>query len=197
MFPDKVGRIILDGVVHADHYVNPTWESSITDADAIWDKFFIYCAEAGAACSFYRTGDGSEDIRQRFDEVMAVLEEEPAAVLLPDTNLPALVTASDMKKSIFFGGLYAPIDGFPVVADLLAHALDGRLGEIAKGEGMVTLCGNLTLPVWPDDAMRAIACSDKRYTFGGNLTELQSQFEHAATYSWFADVVSVGPFELV
>ncbi|KAI1753457.1 Alpha/Beta hydrolase protein [Xylaria castorea] len=188
MFPDRVGRIVLDGVVHADHYVNPTWEGSIVDADAIWDKFFVYCAEARTLCSFYRTGDSAEDIRQRFSETLSLLQEQPAAVLLPDTNLPALVTASDVKKSVFFGSLYAPVVGFPVIAELLDLALKGRLEEIAKGAGMVSLCGNLTMPVWPDDAMRGIACSDKRYKFNESVPKLQARFEHAASYSKFADV---------
>ncbi|KAI0120109.1 Alpha/Beta hydrolase protein [Nemania sp. FL0031] len=188
MFPDKVGRVVLDGVVHADRYVSPMWERSLVDADAIWDKFFVYCAETGALCKFYRDGDGTEDIKKRFNEILSLLEEEPATVLLPDTNFPALVTASDLKKSVFFGGLYSPLVGFPVIADLLDHITSGRLNEIAQGQPMVSLCGNLTLPVWPDDAMRGIACGDKRHKYNENVTELQGRFESAASYSWFADV---------
>ncbi|KAI0459826.1 Alpha/Beta hydrolase protein [Xylaria acuta] len=188
MFPDRVGRIVLDGVVHADHYVNPTWDGSLVDADAIWGKFFDYCAETGTLCRFYHTGDKAEDIKQRFSETLSLLQEQPATVLLPDTNLPALVTAGDVKKSIFFAGLYAPVVGFPVIAELLDLALNGRLEEIAQGAGMVSLCSNLTMPVWPDDAMRGIACSDKRYKFNESVPELQARFEHAASYSWFADV---------
>ncbi|KAI1824695.1 Alpha/Beta hydrolase protein [Xylaria intraflava] len=188
MFPDKVGRVVLDGVVHADRYVNPTWERSIADADAIWDKFFVYCAEKGSQCSFYHTGDNAEDIRGRFHEALSSLEKEPATVLLPDTNLPALVTASDVKKAVFFSGLYAPIVGFPVIAELLNHVVEGTLGKVTQGAGMASLCGNLTLPLWPDDAMSAIACSDKRYKLNESTAALQSRFEHAASYSWFADV---------
>jgi pimeloyl-ACP methyl ester carboxylesterase len=189
MFPDRVGRVILDGVVHADHYVNPIWDGSLVDADAIWDTFFVYCAETGSRCKFYRAGDSPDDIRKRFSDLLSTLEEQPATVLLADTNLPALITASDVKKSIFFAALYAPIAGFPVVAELLDYIVTGRVGEAAKGAGMITLCGNLTLPVWPDDAIRGVACSDKRYKFDNNGTELQDRFEKAATYSWFADVV--------
>lgn len=190
MFPDRVGRLVLDGVVHADRYVNPTWEGSIGDSDAIWDRFFVYCAKAKTLCSFYRTGDGLEDIRERFRETLSLLEEQPATVILPDTNLPAIVIASDVKKSIFFSGLYAPMIGFPIIADLLDHAFNARLEEIAKGAGMVPLCGNFTLPLYPDDAMRGIACSDKQHRLNENVTGLQDRFEKIARHSWFADVVS-------
>ncbi|KAI3323001.1 alpha/beta-hydrolase [Xylariaceae sp. AK1471] len=188
MFPDKVGRIVLDGVVHADHYVNPVWEGSLIDADAIWDKFFVYCAEKGPVCRFYRDGDGPEDIMKRFRETLALLEEHPAIVLPEYMNIPALLTASDVKKAIFFSGLYAPTVGFPLLAELLDHIVSDTVWEVAVGEGMVPLCGNLTLPLWPDDAMKAIACSDKRYKFNDSVAELQDRFEKAASYSWFADV---------
>ncbi|KAK5630776.1 hypothetical protein RRF57_006491 [Xylaria bambusicola] len=188
MFPDRVGRLMLDGVVHADRYVNPTWEGSIGDADAIWDKFFVYCTDANTSCSFYRTGDGPEDIRKRFRETLSLLEEQPATVFLPDTNLPGIVTASDVKKSIFFAGLYAPTLGFPLIAELLDHAFNGKLGEIAQGASMASMCGNITLPAYPDDAMRGIACSDKQHRLNENVTGLWDRFEKAATYSWFADV---------
>lgn len=193
MFPDKVGRVVLDGVVHADHYVNPVWEGSIVDADAIWDRFFVSCTEAGALCDFYRAGDDADAIRARFREILSSLEAQPAVVLLPDMNFAALVTASDVKKSIFFGGLYAPIVGFPVIAELLDRILRGSIGGIAKGAGMVSLCGNLTLPVWPDDSITAIACGDKRHRLNEGVAELQSRFEAAASHSWFADAVSSVP----
>ncbi|KAI8625374.1 alpha/beta-hydrolase [Xylariaceae sp. FL1651] len=189
MFPDKVGRIILDGVVHADYYVNPMWMSSIVDADAIWERFFVYCAEAGSACKLYRTGDRPEDIKKRFNELMSLLEEHPAVVLPRDANIPALVTASDVKKTIFFAGLYAPISGFPLVAQTLNLILEDKLGDAtAVGAGLLSLCGNITMPIWFDDALKVIACSDKRYKLDENVAELQHRFEEMASASWFADV---------
>ncbi|KAI0201261.1 Alpha/Beta hydrolase protein [Astrocystis sublimbata] len=189
MFPDRVGRVILDGVVHADHYVKPTWDKSLVDTDAIWDKFFVYCAEAQTLCDFYRAGDEADDIRRRFSGILSSLDEQPAAVLLPDTNLPTVFTASDVKKAVFFGGLYAPVTGFPVVATLLDRLADGRYEEIVQGaRGLVTFCGKVETPIWPDDAMRGIACSDKRHKSNESVAELQARYERAASVSWFADV---------
>jgi len=45
MFPDRVGRVVLDGVVDADLYVSPMWSDSIRDADAskslLFEKFLL------------------------------------------------------------------------------------------------------------------------------------------------------------
>ncbi|KAI1503612.1 TAP-like protein-domain-containing protein [Biscogniauxia marginata] len=187
MFPDKVGRVILDGVVEADHYVGPIWVDSILDADAIWGKFFVYCAEAKLDCPFFRLGDQPEDIEKRFDEIMSFLEENPAVVLSHSTNTPLLVTASDLKK-IIFTALYSPMVLFQMVASILKLLVDGQMGAVVSGAAPIILCHNISLPVWPDDAMRVIGCGDKRYKLNEDIPQLQERFEKMASYSSFADV---------
>ncbi|KAI1104883.1 alpha/beta-hydrolase [Jackrogersella minutella] len=187
MFPDKVGRVILDGVVDADHYVGPVLDNAIMDTDAIWEKFFIYCADAGPQCQFSQLGDKPEDVKRRFEDIMSWLEKEPAIVLPPQMNLPILVTASDYKMMIF-SSLYAPINGFPTVAILLKALADGQLDKITTVSSPTIFCQNLTLPQWPDDAQKVIGCSDKRYKLNDDLESLQKRFEEMANFSSFADV---------
>ncbi|KAI1485597.1 TAP-like protein-domain-containing protein [Biscogniauxia mediterranea] len=187
MFPDKVGRVILDGIVDADHYVGPIWMDSIVDADEIWGKFFVYCAEATVGCPFYRLGDQPEDIKERFDEIMTWLEQNPAVVLSQASNTPLLVTTSDLKK-IIFSALYAPVGLFHLVATILKLLVDGQMGAMVSGAAPVALCHNITLAIWPDDAMKAIGCSDKRYKLNEDVPRLQERFETIASYSSFADV---------
>lgn len=162
MFPDKVGRLILDGVVDADHYVNPVWGDNIHDTDPIWDNFFVHCAEAGPRCQFYRLGYKAEDIKKLFNDIMERLKKEPAIVLPQHGNVPILITASDFKQ-IIFSSLYAPITSFPGVAILLKALADGELDKLVDAPSPGLLCHNLSLPVWPDDSSRVVACNDKRY----------------------------------
>lgn len=56
MFPDRVGRVVLDGVVDADQYVAPVWMDSIRDTDTIFNAFPRYCHEAKDLCALYRPG---------------------------------------------------------------------------------------------------------------------------------------------
>ncbi|KAI1469765.1 TAP-like protein-domain-containing protein [Daldinia caldariorum] len=187
MFPDKVGRLILDGVVDADHYVNPMLGDGITDTDAIWEKFFTYCADAGTECEFYRLGDTPGDIKERFNYIMSWLEKEPAVVLPLQSNVPVLVTAGDIKQQIF-AALYYPIVIFPSIAILLKALVDNRLESMIPSPSPTPFCQNLTLPQWPDDAQKVIACSDKRYKLKEDADALQRRFEKMASYSSFADV---------
>lgn len=162
MFPDKVGRVILDGIVDADHFVNPVWSDALRDTDAIWDKFSSYCAEAGPRCQLYQPGDKAEDVKSRVNDAMELLEKEPAIVLPLNANVPILITASDLRKSIFMS-LYAPIGSFPSLAVLLKALIDGQLDSLIAVPLPTLPCHKLTLPYWPDDSMKVIACSDKRY----------------------------------
>ncbi|KAI1444780.1 alpha/beta-hydrolase [Annulohypoxylon stygium] len=187
MFPDKVGRIILDGVVDFDHYVSPMLDNAIFDTDAIWDKFFDYCADARDRCPFYQLGDTAEDIKIRVDNLMNWLEKEPAIALPYRVNVPVLVTASDIKMLIF-SGLYSPIASFPAIAIYLKAILDDNLELMIPNPVPTILCHNLTLPQWPDDAQKVIGCSDKRYKLNEDLDGLQARFEAMANFSSFADV---------
>ncbi|OTB06164.1 hypothetical protein M426DRAFT_9979 [Hypoxylon sp. CI-4A] len=193
MFPDRVGRIMLDGVVDADHYVGEVWTDFVQDTDKVWDKFFVYCAEAGPNCRFFQPGDKPEDIKKRFDDIMNSLQEEPAIVLPPNMHVPVLVTASDIKQ-VAFSALYTPIPGYPIIAELLQAYVEGNLGPYLVTPAPTSLCHNFVLPQYPDDAQKVIACSDKRYKLNENVTSLQQRFEDMATYTSFADVwMGAGP----
>ncbi|KAI1451375.1 alpha/beta-hydrolase [Annulohypoxylon moriforme] len=187
MFPDKVGRIILDGVVDADHYVSPMLDNAIFDADAIWGKFFDYCADAASRCPLSQPGDKPEDIKRRFDETMNWLEKEPVIVLPDQANVPIMITASDVKM-IIFSALYSPNVLFSAIATLVKAIVDGNLHSMTANPTPTVLCHNITLPQWPDDAQKVIGCSDKRYKLNDDLDSLQARFEAMAKFSSFADV---------
>ncbi|KAI0145205.1 Alpha/Beta hydrolase protein [Xylariaceae sp. FL1272] len=189
MFPDKVGRMVLDGIVHPDKYVNPIWETSIIDADAIFDLFFDYCAKARLNCAFYREGNTADDIRERLHSLLGDLEQQPLVILPPQVNIPVLLTASDVKKLLFFGGLYSPLTGFPVIASVLQDVISRHGEKLVNAPSLVTLCSpSFDLPVWPDDAMKAIACSDKQHKLNETVEDLKKRFEKMAPLSWFTDI---------
>ncbi|OTA83976.1 hypothetical protein M434DRAFT_400571 [Hypoxylon sp. CO27-5] len=195
MFPDRVGRVILDGVVDADHYVDRVMADAILDTDAIWEKFFIYCADAGPRCPFSQLGENPESIKKRYIDTMSWLEKHSAIVIPENANIPILITASDIKM-IIFSALYAPNVAFPAVAYLLKALVDDQLDHYVGSPSPTLLCHNLTLPQWPDDAQKVIGCSDKRYKLNDDLETLQKRFEQMASYSSFADVWMGAGFNL-
>lgn len=78
MFPGRVGRVVLDGVVSPEGYVaNFTYES-VNHLDGVVSAFFVYCHAAGPAACSYHTGSSAGDIYARFNRSFAQLDARRA-----------------------------------------------------------------------------------------------------------------------
>ncbi|KAL3438153.1 TAP-like protein-domain-containing protein [Aspergillus tetrazonus] len=55
LFPDRVERMVLDGVVEAEDYYSLGWRSNLYDADKALDSFIQSCFQAGGKerCAFW------------------------------------------------------------------------------------------------------------------------------------------------
>lgn len=195
MFPDRVGRVILDGVVDADHYVAPVWMDSIRDADTIFNSFPKYCHEGKTLCPLYRSGDKVSDLEDRFFGTLENLKANPIIFSDPNTKTPIIVTYSDIRR-LFFSIIYSPTYGFPFMAGIMDHILQGNNYQIfAMIFAIPTLfefypvCEKAR-PAWqyPNEAQSAIMCSDKRYPLNETVPNLKLMFEKMSNVSSWADV---------
>ncbi|PGH14063.1 hypothetical protein AJ80_06067 [Polytolypa hystricis UAMH7299] len=191
MFPDRVGRVILDGVVDAFQYVTPIWRDSLHDTDKIVDQFFQHCHGAGKACAFYRDGDEISDIQERYNTVLENLQDQPLSLLDPTSHVPVTITISDIKSFIFMT-LYAPVGTFPTLADILSHLYENdvyKLTPLLLTPGMQIFC-NAEIPAAfiPSDAQYSIICGDKVDRANYTIPELESYYQQFANRSTFADV---------
>ncbi|GJC97854.1 alpha beta hydrolase fold family [Colletotrichum higginsianum] len=125
MFPDRVGRMILDGVMTAEQYYDNDWRDSVDQMDETIDKFSSLCHSAGPeACSFW--GPTPADIAARMDGIIHQLQNHPVPVSgVQSRQLPTLVTYSDLK-ALFMKTIYDPLALFPVMADVL-HQLESGM----------------------------------------------------------------------
>ncbi len=169
MFPDRVGRVILDGVVDADHYVGPVWQDSLLDTDKIMTSFFHFCHKAGKNCALYREGDSESDVQARYQEANDNLRKNPIKGVNPTTLTPTVIT-HHILKSFIFQFLYSPIATFPIMAQIIdmVHRRDETtLMSIFTSGSAVNqdmFCSNQIFSGYEgQDARLAIMCSDKRY----------------------------------
>ncbi|KKY22643.1 hypothetical protein UCRPC4_g03261 [Phaeomoniella chlamydospora] len=126
MHPDRIERMVLDGVCDADDYYHGTWFSNLWDTDKILARFFEYCSEAGPTkCPFYYPG-GPHEIQQAYERLMNDIHDDPLSVPGTNTRGPYLVTWSDLKV-LLSPGLYQPLHLLPIVADLF--------NDIARSNG--------------------------------------------------------------
>ncbi|KAI0369639.1 alpha/beta-hydrolase [Pilatotrama ljubarskyi] len=121
MYPDKVGRLIIDGVFDAYSYRANIWDTSLVDTDAVIGSFFDFCHQAGPdKCPLWNSS--ASKIRERYFNVLRSVEEEPIAIPLAEP--PLLLTRKHLHQQIFQAA-YKPLAGFPPVADTI-YAIESR-----------------------------------------------------------------------
>ncbi|PWY83900.1 alpha/beta-hydrolase [Aspergillus sclerotioniger CBS 115572] len=150
MFPDRVGRMVLDGVINAEQYYDNYWTDNADQMDEAMETFSTFCHLAGPEkCSFW--GPTPANITARMDAIITRLQNHPVPLNgIGDSDLPTMVTYSDLK-TLFLNSIYTPLASFPSMADILHQAERGNVSALA---GMYEQSNSIT------DARLAITCAD-------------------------------------
>ncbi|PVI02455.1 alpha/beta-hydrolase [Periconia macrospinosa] len=194
MYPDRVGRLVLDGVVNVWDYDNSLGQGSLHDTEKGLMSFYTYCLAAGPeACPLTTSTSSIETIKLRVQSIIESVYHDPITIVSPDHG-PEIFTYTDLK-SIIFVSLYSPFFVFPFVAQLLA-AVETRTGtlfhQIARGTRPTHIyqcpLGNSTTPAttwWTDGNVPPIAilCGDGRDQTSATLSEFHDYWRLLASIS--------------
>ncbi|KAI0651010.1 alpha/beta-hydrolase [Trametes meyenii] len=106
MFPERVGRVVIDGVIDPTFLANEetpfVWPRLISDADKVYEGFVTGCALAGPeGCPIASQGDSATDVD---DTIQALLQLAHDAQL---KNSSVSVRSTDVRVSIL-AVLYQP-----------------------------------------------------------------------------------------
>ena len=119
MYPDKVGRVVIDGVYNGLDYRAMRWGTNLDSTEDVLGSFFRFCHQAGPQkCPLY--APSAPQIRQRVDAIMSSLDHNPMPIAFTLKG-PTLVTRK-MLHSLMFEATYFPIKLFPEVAAILLAA---------------------------------------------------------------------------
>ncbi|TKX18773.1 hypothetical protein C1H76_9034 [Elsinoe australis] len=127
MFPDRVGRLIVDGVVDAEDYTRVDWYDDLLDTEKVMNAFYDNCARIGyPTCPLAdKKNPSSDKVRARTLAIIQKMWHEPIPVLEPYSEV---VTWSDIR-GLIFASLYSPVASFPFLANTLAE-LETEQGTI-------------------------------------------------------------------
>lgn len=149
MFPDRVGRMVLDGLLDAEQYYSNNWRDNVDQSDLAMAKFSELCHAAGSdVCSFW--GPSPADITARLDSIIHKLQDQPIPISGVPEGMPALVTYSDFQAFLMFA-IYEPLTGFPEMAEVF-HQLEN--------ENATALVGSSDRFGIVSDADQVIRCVD-------------------------------------
>lgn len=154
MFPDRVNRLIVDGVVDAYDYRKTLWLDNLVDTEKDLNLLYYHCARVGyPKCALANeTGETTAaGVEARVHNITMSLYHNPLPII--SRQVPGIVSYSDIK-SLLFTSLYSPIQIWPFAAEILARIENGTLGvdTFNQNSFMVEAIGA--------GATMAIACSD-------------------------------------
>jgi pimeloyl-ACP methyl ester carboxylesterase len=112
MFPDCIGRFILDGVVDGEDYYEGSWSKSLIDTDKVVDGLISSCLAAGKeACPLYE--DSFEAIEYRLSNILTKLKQHSIPVWDPAVvDVPALATYADWSNVLLLATNF-PLASYP------------------------------------------------------------------------------------
>ncbi|KAM0465948.1 hypothetical protein ACHAPV_000897 [Trichoderma viride] len=173
MFPGRVGRMVLDGVMHPkDYAAGSGWLSNTQDADKLFSKFWKSCFKTGSyeKCPFIKTDKNWEAAQKRFHKWVNHLDDYPMTVNSSSDGLMAL-RGEDIRR-IIANALYSPLQHFRPLAKALHEGMRGfpeqwaqwadleilKLGDALHGKDSNGSAS--AMPQVKDEQGAAVLCSD-------------------------------------
>ncbi|KAG9198044.1 hypothetical protein G6514_000619 [Epicoccum nigrum] len=176
LYPDRIGRMIIDGVMELEDHFNGGWEKSIVDNDEASRFFFKRCFEAGPAlCKFHQNATCWEELEERYNDILENLKQTPIPVgdLAIATQsmeatgfpiMPSLFRWQDLV-SVMFGASYLLSPAINSALDEGLIELQARAGSgIAQSTAGASILS--TLPDYDERMARSlINCLDANRRF--------------------------------
>ncbi|ETI28736.1 hypothetical protein G647_01187 [Cladophialophora carrionii CBS 160.54] len=134
MFPEKVGKIVIDGNVNVHEYYSGWDVSTLASVDGTVAGFFSGCVTS-ELCALAGLNQTAEQLAQTVDDLLESLKTNPLPVtikghannelLAPYEGTSMLIDYSTVKQ-VMFSQLYSP-DAWPLLAEGLQFLLTGNL----------------------------------------------------------------------
>ncbi|KAM0321651.1 hypothetical protein ACHAQA_010007 [Verticillium albo-atrum] len=163
MFPDRVERIVLDGVQNIHEYYYGSWEELVADSDKVFSAFLRTCFERPQLCDLAKHNPNatSDSIERKIYDVIDSYKFRPHAFtheVLKDQLLD-----QNFIKALIRPRLYNP-GNYPVLANLLHLLLSGDLeGFTDAYVDALDGVGDVFTGGLGNDAAIAIPCSDQSF----------------------------------
>ncbi|KAJ7160638.1 TAP-like protein-domain-containing protein [Mycena crocata] len=189
MFPDKIERLLLDGVVDGEAWLSGDLTIEATDTDKVLQAFFDSCAAAGPdLCAFYKST--AAEIENRLDMLTASIRAQPVPAI---SNTSHGVVDYSLLRQTIHSSLYTPYTAFAPLASSLAALERGdgiALYEFLGQSSFQCDCSNDKIPFHNNTAevYVAVHCGDA-IEVTDSPAQLQEYYTTAVRTSQFADIL--------
>ncbi|KAE8383837.1 TAP-like protein-domain-containing protein [Aspergillus bertholletiae] len=168
MFPDRVDKVIMDGVLNPHQYYNGYDTEAWADSDKVFSGFFQQCLQTPDRCAFVSQNQTAEQLEKSIYQLLDDIKR------IPIVYEQTIIDHSYVKTFIRFA-LYSP-SSYPTVAAALNSLLNGNVTNFMK-LAEPQMSGGLVSGMMGDDSAIAIPCSEKvtgKHTLDEIMPDLQT-----------------------
>ena len=124
MFPSRIGRMLLDGVVDAPDYAATGWTTNLQDTHKGLAQLVQDCFDGKDFCPLYDSSlKTAQELGTKLTNFLLHLHDNPIPVV--HNNTIDLITISDIRYQIF-QYLYSPMEYYPWLGQMLADLMSGN-----------------------------------------------------------------------
>jgi pimeloyl-ACP methyl ester carboxylesterase len=183
MFPDRIDKVILDGVVNPHEYVSNTEVEVFASTDAVFAAFCAGCVDAPINCTI-GVNKTAEQLEQEIKSFIDGLRDDPIPISVPGVVGGYLVDLQIVKTAIYTT-LYFPTQ-WPALALQLGVLFQRNATAIASFLGPEAVLSPDTART---EALGGIKCSDQDKYAQRADWEVVQDARHATSY--FADSTDI------
>ncbi|KAF7333867.1 AB hydrolase-1 domain-containing protein [Mycena venus] len=192
MFPDKVGRVVIDGVLDMNSWYSGNMTNELVDTDKALQIFIDACFAAGPhSCAYY--APSTADISTNLNDLMASIKTQPVPVITPTSYS---VFGYTLLRNAIFDAITTPFQFFAPLAQGLADLAKGNASTLYTNffEVPPFECeagSNNSLPFHENsyEASAAINCGDST-PVNDSVSQLQAYYSAAQEVANLADLSS-------
>ncbi|KAF5026424.1 hypothetical protein F66182_1489 [Fusarium sp. NRRL 66182] len=187
MFPNRIGRMLLDGNLLADDYLINTWISSTRDTERSLAHLFDNCVEAGPELCSLADYAGKNTTGKVLLQAFDALLEELLAIPPPKNGSSEGHAIAAGLKAVILSEIYNPA-GYPRTIARVEAALKGNLTA-----ALIPPEPKIDSPWNPagDNRTMGVACSDSSFRVE-DPDDLFSIYQAHLAQSSFADSILTG-----
>ncbi|KAF2675993.1 hypothetical protein K458DRAFT_380656 [Lentithecium fluviatile CBS 122367] len=169
MYPNRLGRIILDANVYGVEHYQGFVPSAAEETDDAFGFFFNYCYEAGPElCPLAGNATSAVAIEQRYQAFLKKLEQEPLVI---KGDPQGTVITRNLMANVAFKAMYVPRQGFYALARAIVGLEKGDTSETPVVSKLIGLSAEIAdvlpsetdvepAPATRDDGLQLITCID-------------------------------------
>ncbi len=131
MFPDRVKKMVLEGVVDAPNYIAQEWSTNLRGTDKVLQAFYKYSFDGGSRCPLCDTA-GPVAIERSSIGFLKIVQQNPIVAMDNSRSLlPDILTYDDIKRFILLK-FHSPVRSFLALASMLVQLQKGDYDQILR-----------------------------------------------------------------